>query len=124
MDGYFKLCCLCYFKLCRGSLLLLENNCVHRDSNTSAHGSQHGEGNLKLLVLHPVQVVHVLCMDVVWLIMRCVLPSASLQWNEIHEKLGETTMGQISKTKAARITQPHGKTKLHDKFDNMETSRV
>ena len=70
MDRYFKLCCLWYFKLCRGSLLLLENNCVHRDSNTSAHGSQHGEGNLKLLVLHPVQVVHVLCMDVVWLIMR------------------------------------------------------
>jgi len=51
------------------------------------------------------------------------LPSASLQWNEIHEKLGETTIGQISKTKAARITQPHGKTKLHDKFDNMETSK-
>ena len=42
---------------------------IDRYSNTSACGSQHGKGHLKLLVLHPVQVVHVLGVDVVWLIM-------------------------------------------------------
>jgi hypothetical protein len=57
------------FRLCRCSLLLLENNSIHRDSNASAHRSQHSEAHLKLLVLHPVQVVHVLGVDVVWLIM-------------------------------------------------------
>lgn len=70
VDRYvLTLCFLGHCRLCRCSLLLLENNCIHRDSNTSAHRSQHGEGHLKLLVLHPVQVVHVLGVDVVWLIM-------------------------------------------------------
>jgi hypothetical protein len=54
------------FELSRSCLLLLENNCIDRDSNTNANSSKHGEGRLKLLVLHPVQVVHVLGMDVVW----------------------------------------------------------
>jgi hypothetical protein len=60
----------------RGSLLLLEYDCIHRDSNTDANRSQHGECHLQTLMLHPVQVIHVLGMDVVWLIMA--MPSHSL----------------------------------------------
>lgn len=59
-----------------GGLLLLENNCVDRDSNTDANCCHHRKSRLQRLVLHPVQVVHVLGMEVVWLIMA--VPSHSL----------------------------------------------
>lgn len=86
------------FRLCRCSLLLLENNSIHRDSNASAHRSQHSEAHLKLLVLHPVQVVHVLGVDVVWLIMsvRPHPPCASRM--ECTRSCENTTWSQRSKT--------------------------
>lgn len=59
-----------------GGLLLLENDCVHRDANADANCSQHGKSRFQPLMLHPVQVVHVLGMEVVWLIMA--VPSHSL----------------------------------------------
>lgn len=53
----------------RSSLLLLEYDSVNRNTNANAEGSEHSKSHCQLLVFHPVQVIHVLGMHVVWLIM-------------------------------------------------------
>ncbi|KAF4365521.1 hypothetical protein G4B88_025700 [Cannabis sativa] len=46
----------------KGGLLLLENNSVDWNENTNAKGSKDSKRHLHFLILHPVQIVHVLCM--------------------------------------------------------------
>lgn len=48
---------------------MLEDDREDRDTDTNANGSQHRSPCSQLLMLHPVQVVHVLGVEVVWLIM-------------------------------------------------------
>lgn len=52
--GHLNSSCLGHFIPCRCSLRLSEKNHIDRQSNTSACGSQHGKGHLKLRVLHHV----------------------------------------------------------------------
>ena len=59
-----------------GGLLLLEDDRIYWDTDTNANSPQHGKSHLQRLMLHPVQVVHVLGMEVVWLIMA--MPSHPL----------------------------------------------
>lgn len=53
-------------KLTGYSLPLLEDNSVDRDSNSNTKGSKDCKGHLDFLIFHPVQVVHVLCMQIKW----------------------------------------------------------
>ena len=55
--------------LARSSLSLLENDSINRNTNTNAEGREHSKRHLQPLMFHPVQVVHVLGVKVVWFIM-------------------------------------------------------
>lgn len=52
----------------RAGLLLLEDDGVDGNGDADAEGREHRESHLQLLVLHPVQVVHVLRVEVVRLV--------------------------------------------------------
>lgn len=54
--------------LTRLSLPLLENDCEDRNPNTDAESGEYTERHLESLVLHAVQIVHVFCVEVVFIV--------------------------------------------------------
>lgn len=64
------------------SLLLLVEHSKNRHRNTGGYNSKNTEWHLQLLVFHPVQVVHVLGMQVEWFIMSMPAHALHSSWVE------------------------------------------
>ena len=59
----------------RCSLFLLENDSIDRNKDTNAESCENTKRHLQLLMFHPVQVVHMLSMKVIWFVMAMRMAS-------------------------------------------------
>ena len=62
--------------LARSGLFLLENDSIDRNKDSNAEGSEYSKRHFDFLILHPVQIVHVLCVKIVWFIMAMCMTSS------------------------------------------------
>ena len=66
----------------RSCFPLLEYDCIDWNNRTNTEGNEHSKGHCQLLVFHPVQVIHVFGMHVVWFIMTMSPHSLYPSWVE------------------------------------------
>lgn len=62
--------------LARCGLFLLENDSIDRNQDSNAEGSEYSNRHFDFLILHPVQIVHVLCMKIEWFVMAMCMTSS------------------------------------------------
>jgi hypothetical protein len=65
-----------FSSLARSGLFLLENDSIDRYNYSNAEGSEHSKRHFDFLILHPVQIVHVLRMKIEWFVMAMCMTSS------------------------------------------------